>query len=172
MISKKHHTENSRIWPICVSLALICPLLLATQGCKTWHTLEFQSPDQPIQLSPGALSMIQESLGYIDGYYTHLDEGDIRTEGENWTLRIGGRNRVVEDIHYEVYTALDADRRNTVMDGEVTLSAETGISPYSVVMAAISRLITGKSARMSSYDEAHIYFNGQVYSVDVWEFEP
>lgn len=153
---------NKRI-PI---LFLFC-MLIVFSGCKTWHTLEFDTESQPIQFGPHQTSSQIDTLGIISGFYKQHSEDAVYSESgsRNVSVTMGGDEYLEENLSATIYAALDDHPDHFIADGLVEVKIKRGITFWGFLKTMIAGAITGGESEGGEYSTETIHYTGVVYSI-------
>jgi hypothetical protein len=146
-------------------LITACLLFLLFQGCKTWHTLEYQTANQPIQMGPHLSSEAPDTLGVISGYYLFHSEGAVYSEAENIAVTLGGDEYVEENITTTIYRSLDDNPDHFIADGAFQVEVEQGMTFWGFLRTVIAGAITGGESTGGEFSTQTIRHSGIVYKI-------
>ncbi|WP_421775034.1 hypothetical protein [Gracilimonas sp.] len=146
---------------------LITALLLSLlfQGCKTWHTLEYETINQPIQVGPHAASNLVDTLGVISGYYLFHSEDAVYSEGENIGVTLGGDEYIEENITATIYRSLDDNPDHFIADGVFQVEVKQGMTFWGFLRTIIASSITGEESSGGEFSTQTIRHSGVVYKL-------
>ena len=140
-------------------------LIVITQSCKSWHSLKFQTENQPIQFGPHLQTTKMDTLGIISGISTHDFEEDTYSESEHVSIVFEGKDEVRENINTTIYKALYDDPQHFIADGQIVVEVEHGMSLGSIFLGMIASMITDEDPEVGTYSIESIYYNGIVYKL-------
>lgn len=149
---------NYKIW-------LFIFICLLFQGCKTWHTLEYETIDQPIQVGPHAAITNVDTLGVISGYYLFHSEDAVYSEAENIGITLGGDEYIEENITSTIYRSLDDNPDHFIADGVFQVEVEQGMTFWGFLRTVIASSITGEESTGGEFATQTIRHSGVVYKL-------
>ena len=145
---------------ICASL--ICFL---GGGCKTWHTLEYESNNQPILLGPYITTSQVDTMGIVDGYFRLHSEDEVYSESDNVSVTLGGEEYIEESLSLTIYQALDDHPDHFIADGVLQVEVEQGITFWGFLKTVIAGAITGEESSGGEFSTQTIRHSGVVYKI-------
>ncbi len=145
---------------------ITCLFGLLVQGCKTWHTLEYESANQPIQIGPHLASNPVDTLGVISGYYLFHSEDAVYSEAENIGVTLGGDEYIEENITTTIYRSLDDNPGHFIADGVFQVEVEQGMTFWGFLRTMIASSITGEESTGGEFSTQTIRHSGVVYKVN------
>jgi hypothetical protein len=142
-------------------------LLLGFSGCKTWHTLEFDTESQPIQFGPHHSTSGTDTLGIISGYFKQHSEDAVYSESDNANLSVtmGGDEYLEENLSATIYQALEDHPDHFIADGLVEVKVKRGVTFWSFLRTMIAGAITGGESEGGEYSTEKIHYTGVVYTI-------
>lgn len=148
-------------------LTVLCLLMFFSQGCKNWHSLQFETSNQPIQFGPHHSSSAMDSLGMVTGYTKYDFEEDTYSATENTVIMFSGDEYLEENLNETIYRALDDHPDHFIADGRIIAEVRYGVTLGAVLAAIFSGMILGpdSESEIGTYSEEHIYYNGMVYKI-------
>jgi len=149
----------------CFNFCFILSFIFVIYGCKSWHSLKFETESQPIQFGPHLQSIKLDTLGIISGISTHDFEEDTYSESEHVSIVFEGKDEVRENINTTIYKALYDDPNHFIADGQIVVEVEHGMSLGSVFLGMIASMITDEDPEVGTYSIESIYYNGIVYKI-------
>lgn len=143
-----------------------CLAFMTLQSCVSWHTLKFETKNQPVQFGPHLLSTTQiDTLGEISGISTHNSEEDTYSKSKHMSITFEGKNEISENVNTTIYKALNDDPGHFIADGQIVIEVKYGISAGSVFLGMLASMITNEDSDIGTYSTESIYYNGIVYKL-------
>lgn len=149
--------------PKFLTLSRVCLILLILGGCKSWHTLEFETRAQPIQFGPHLTTAQLDTLGIISGFYKQHYEEEVYSESEHVGFGFEGEDYVEESLSTSVYKALNDHPDHFIADGLIKVEVKRGITIWGVLKNFLASAITGAESEGGTYSSEIIQFEGVVY---------
>lgn len=146
-------------------LITACLFGLLFTGCKTWHTLEYETDNQPIQIGSHSSSVPLDTLGVISGYYRFHSEDAVYSEAENIAVTLGGDEYVEENITTTIYRSMDDNPDHFIADGVFQIEVEQGMTFWGFLKTVIAGAITGKESTGGEFATQTIRHSGVVYKL-------
>ena len=145
--------------------AILIAAFLLLAGCTSWHSLKFETENQPIQFGPHLQNTTLDTLGVISGISKHDFEEDTYAESEHLSVVFEGKDEVKENITTTIYKALYDDPQHFIADGQVIVEVEHGISMGTIFLGMIAGFLTNEDPDVGTYSIESIYYNGIVYKI-------
>lgn len=142
-----------------------CLFCLLFQGCKTWHTLEYETNKQPIQLGPHHTALKVDTLGVVTGYYRLHSEDDVYSESDNVSVTLGGDEYIEENISTTIYRSLDDNPDHFIADGVFRVEVEQGITFWGFMKTVIAGALTGGDSSGGEFSTQTIRHSGVIYKI-------
>ncbi|WP_428236444.1 hypothetical protein [Gracilimonas sp.] len=146
-------------------LITACLFGLLFTGCKTWHTLEYETSNQPIQMGSHSSTVPLDTLGVISGYYRFHSEDAVYSEAENIAVTLGGDEYVEENITTTIYRSLDDNPDHFIADGVFRVEVEQGMTFWGFLRTVIAGAITGGESTGGEFSTQTIRHSGVVYKI-------
>lgn len=140
-------------------------LFILFQGCKIWHTLEFETESQPIQFGPHNAASGVDTLGVISGYYKQYSEDEVYSESDKVSVTLGGDEYIEENLTTTVYKALEDHPEHFIADGLIEVKVKRGITFWGFFRTMIAGAIIGKESEGGEYSTEVIHYTGLVYKI-------
>lgn len=148
-----------------IHIGILLLIFTSVQGCKSWHTLEFETRSQPIQFGPHLTSDPVDTLGIISGYYKQYYEEEVYSESEIVGFSIEGDEYLEESLSSTVYKALDDHPSHFIADGQIEVEVKRGITFWGFLKQVLASTITGEEAEGGDYYAEIIHYTGVVYTL-------
>ncbi len=153
------------MWKNVFIFGFFCTLVCMLHSCKSWHSLNFETNAQPIQLGPHLLTSEIDTLGIISGISTHDFEEETYSESKHTSIALGGKDDIKENLNKTVYSALGDDPQHFIADGQIVIEVEHGMSFGAVFFGIIASMITDEETDFGTFSTESIYYNGIVYKI-------
>lgn len=147
------------------NLFILLFLLFLCNGCKSWHTLEFETSAQPIQFGPHITSSSVDTLGIISGYYKQHFEDEVYSESDVFSFSFDGEDYLEETLSNSVYKALNDHPDHFISDGIVEIEVRRGVTFWGFLKNLIAGTLTGNESVGGDFYTETIRYTGIVYII-------
>lgn len=150
-----------------IKFSILCLLMVFTQGCKNWHSLQIETHNQPVQFGAHNIASVVDTLGTVSAYTKYDVEDETYSASKNIYVEIGGGEYFEENLNETIYRALGDDPDHFISNGQVLVEVKHGISLGAVIAGLFANMLTGPNSEseIGTYSEEHIYYNGVVFKI-------